>query len=194
MRYFADHGYESARIADIAAELGIAKGSVFQHFISKDGLFLETYKQALQALPSYLDVPDSVKEKGFFAVVRHRLQNSDHIRERHPSEYRVVVLGNYGSDLALKKRINRFVQEKDPMQLNALVRMGLDRGELRHDVDALLIASVLQSTLERFQDSLLMATEDPELFNHTRSDQSKAPEQHIDEFMRVLQDAIGNGA
>jgi hypothetical protein len=32
MRHFAEHGFESARISDIADELGIAKGSIFQHF------------------------------------------------------------------------------------------------------------------------------------------------------------------
>jgi AcrR family transcriptional regulator len=40
MRHFAEHGYQGARVEDIAAELGIAKGSVFQHFGSKAGLFL----------------------------------------------------------------------------------------------------------------------------------------------------------
>jgi AcrR family transcriptional regulator len=32
MRLFAEQGYHAARVGDIAAELGIAKGSIFQHF------------------------------------------------------------------------------------------------------------------------------------------------------------------
>jgi len=39
MAHFAEHGFHAARVGDIAAELGIAKGSIFQHFKSKDGLF-----------------------------------------------------------------------------------------------------------------------------------------------------------
>ena len=39
IRHFAERGYSAARVEDIAAQLGIAKGSVFQHFKSKDGLF-----------------------------------------------------------------------------------------------------------------------------------------------------------
>src|SRR3974377_1549028 len=61
MRHFAEHGYHSARVGDIAAELGIAKGSVFQHFGSKDGLFFEAYKKAVTGLPGYLEVPQQVK-------------------------------------------------------------------------------------------------------------------------------------
>jgi AcrR family transcriptional regulator len=46
MRHFAEHGYQGARVEDLARELGIAKGSIFQHFGSKAGLFLATYERA----------------------------------------------------------------------------------------------------------------------------------------------------
>src|SRR5271165_2807877 len=32
MRHFAENGYEAAHMGDMANQLGIAKGSVFQHF------------------------------------------------------------------------------------------------------------------------------------------------------------------
>jgi AcrR family transcriptional regulator len=60
MRHFADHGYQGARVEDIALELGIAKGSIFQHFGSKAGLFLAAYKRAVTSLPAWLDAPDAV--------------------------------------------------------------------------------------------------------------------------------------
>ena len=47
MRHFAEHGYQGARVEDLAREVGIAKGSIFQHFGSKAGLFLATYKRAV---------------------------------------------------------------------------------------------------------------------------------------------------
>src|SRR5271168_1018608 len=65
MRQFAEHGYHAARVGDMAAELGIAKGSVFQHFGSKDGLFFEVYKKAVHSFPSYLDAPADVQARGF---------------------------------------------------------------------------------------------------------------------------------
>jgi AcrR family transcriptional regulator len=49
MRHFAEQGYDAARVGDLAATLGIAKGSIFQHFGSKDGLFLEVYKKATRS-------------------------------------------------------------------------------------------------------------------------------------------------
>src|SRR3954451_4338841 len=78
MRHFAESGYQGARIEDMAAELQIAKGSVFQHYGSKAGLFLECYKRAVSMLPAWLDAPDDVKGDGFFAVVRHWLRRPPH--------------------------------------------------------------------------------------------------------------------
>ena len=48
-QHFAEHGYHAARVGDIAIALGIAKGSIFQHFGSKDGLFFEVYKRAVRS-------------------------------------------------------------------------------------------------------------------------------------------------
>src|SRR6202451_485967 len=70
MRHFAEQGYHAARVGDIAALLGIAKGSIFQHFGSKDGLFFEAYKKAVRSFPRYLDAPAEVRERGCFEVLR----------------------------------------------------------------------------------------------------------------------------
>jgi TetR/AcrR family transcriptional regulator len=191
IRYFAEHGYEAARVGDIAAELGIAKGSVFQHFGSKDGLFVEAYKESVGKLPGYLEAPDEVRGRGFFAVLRHRLENAGRIRDHHQVQYEVMLLGNYGSDMNIKKRIGRFIKQEDPLGLQAFVRMGLDRGELRSDVDPELIAGVVAATVERFQDALTMSETHPELFHCSGNGHGRGPAQRIDEFILVLRDAIG---
>src|SRR2546427_11416652 len=69
MQHFAEHGYNTARVGDIAAALGIAKGSIFQHFGSKDGLFFEVYKRAVRSFSKYLDAPPDVCATGFFDVL-----------------------------------------------------------------------------------------------------------------------------
>lgn len=190
MRHFAHHGYEAARVGDMASQLGIAKGSVFQHFGSKDGLFFEAYKAALRELPPYLDVPAEVQGKGFFAVVRYRLSLPAEYWERYQVPYRIVLLGNYGSDLNLKKRIAQFVATEDPLGTAAFVKMGIDRGEVRTDVDPGLITSLLECTFERMQDALLTAEPDRELF-HRIGQLNGNRDQLIDQFVTVLRGAIG---
>jgi AcrR family transcriptional regulator len=190
MNHFANHGYEAARVGDMASQLGIAKGSVFQHFGSKDGLFFEAYKSALRTLPPYLDVPADVKQAGFFAVVRYRLSLPVEFWKQYWVPYRVLVLGNYGSDLNVKKRIAHFVATEDPLGTAAFVKMGIERGEVRTDVDSVLITSILECTFERMQDFLLMSEPDRDLFHRT-GNFGGSREQLIDQFITVLQSAIG---
>src|SRR6476620_5584538 len=105
MRHFAERGYQAARIEDIASELSIAKGSVFQHFGSKEGLFLAAYQKAVASFSAYLDAPPAVIAKGFFGTLRYWLERTDRLVRENWVPYRVALLGNYGTDLRLRQEI-----------------------------------------------------------------------------------------
>ncbi|MGA8762921.1 MAG: helix-turn-helix domain-containing protein [Candidatus Sulfotelmatobacter sp.] len=190
MLQFAESGYDAARVADIAATLGIAKGSVFQHFGSKDGLFFEVYKRAVRSFPKYLDAPPEVRAAGFFEVLRYWLVRTEHLLRDDWIPYRISLLGNYGTDLVLKREINRFLIAEDPYGTVAFVRFGLERRELRKDMDVEMIVSILDWTMERFQDALLTAELDPGLFRK-RGEMPEKKEARIQQFLAVLQRAIG---
>ena len=190
MRHFAEQGYHAARVGDIAAELGIAKGSVFQHFGSKDGLFFEVYKKAVRCFPAYLDAPQEVRSKGFFEVLRFWLVKTEHLVHEDWIPYRISLLGNYGTDLTLKREINRFLMTEDPYGTVAFVKFGVQRGEVRSDLDLEMIVSILDWTLERFQDALLIEELDPGLFRR-QGEIGERKEARIHQFLDVLSRAIG---
>jgi TetR/AcrR family transcriptional regulator len=190
MQHFAEHGYHAARVGDIALGLGIAKGSVFQHFGSKDGLFFEVYKRAVRSFPKYLDAPPEVRAGGFFAVLHYWLTRTEHLLREDWIPYRIALLGNYGTDLNLRREINRFLITEDPYGTVLFVRFGLDRRELRKDMDVEMIVSVLDWTMERFQDALLTAELDPGLFRR-QGELAEKKEARIQQFLSVLQRAIG---
>src|SRR5436305_14495985 len=77
-QHFAEHGYHAARVGDIAIALGIAKGSIFQHFGSKDGLFFEVYKRSVRSFAKYLDAPAEIPQAEFFEVLRYWLVRTVH--------------------------------------------------------------------------------------------------------------------
>jgi AcrR family transcriptional regulator len=190
MQHFAEHGYQAARVGDIATALGIAKGSIFQHFGSKDGLFFEVYKRAVRSFPKYLDAPAEVKHRGFFDVLRYWLASTEHLLHEDWIPYRISLLGNYGTDLTLKREINRFLITEDPYGTVAFVRFGLERRQLRKDVDVEMIVSILDWTVERFQDALLTAEFDPGLFRR-QGEMPEKKEARIQQFLDLLQRAIG---
>src|SRR5271168_738002 len=193
MRQFAEQGYDAARVGDLAAMLGIAKGSIFQHFGTKDGLFFEVYKKAVRSFPRYLDAPAEGCGSGFFEVLRYWLARTEHLVHEDWIPYRVSLLGNYGTNLALKREINRFMQAEDPYGTVAFVRFGSQRGEVRSDLDQEMIVSILDWTIERFQDALLTEELDPGLFRRQGGPAEKK-EARIAQFLDVLKRAIGAGS
>ena len=189
MRAFAERGYHATRIEDIASELSIAKGSVFQHFGSKEGLFLAGFKKAVASFPAWLDAPPEIVAKGFFAILRYWLERTDRLVRENWIPYRISLLGNYGTDLKLRQEINRFMRDQDPYGTAAFVRLGAERGEIRADVDQAMIVSMLEWTVERFQDALLVEELDPGLFS--RSGNRSETATRIEQFLELLVGAIG---
>jgi TetR/AcrR family transcriptional regulator len=192
-QHFAEHGYHAARVGDIAVALGIAKGSIFQHFGSKDGLFFEVYKRAVRSFAKYLEVPADIRQDGFFEVLRYWLVRTEHLVHEDWIPYRISLLGNYGTDFVLKREINRFLISEDPYGTVSFVRFGLERGELRKDIDIEMIVSIIDWMMERFQDALLTAELDPGLFRR-QGELAEKKEARIHQFLDVLQRAIGVAA
>ena len=190
IRHFADRGYSAARVEDIAAQLGIAKGSVFQHFKSKDGLFFEAYKKAVMSFPKYLQVPDDLQQRGFFEVLHYWLGRTEYMVRDNLASYRIYLVGNYGTDLALRREINRFLVTEDPYGWRDFVNFGVQRGDLRSDLDVDMMGSILEWTMDRFQDALLTEELDPGLFRKTGPVPEKK-EARIEQFLELLRRAIG---
>jgi TetR/AcrR family transcriptional regulator len=189
MRRFAERGYHDTRIEDVARELSIAKGSVFQHFGTKEGLFLAGYQKAVRSFPAWLDAPGEVVARGFFATLRYWLERTDRLVREDWIPYRIALLGNYGTDLKLRQEINRFLRDNDPYGTAAFVRLGVERGEVRSDVDAAMIVSILEWTVERFQDALLTEELDPGLFSR-QGNRAEKTAARIDQFLDLLAGAI----
>ncbi len=190
LRHFAEFGFAGTRIEDIAKELDVAKGLIFQYFGTKDGLFLETYKRAVRSFPSYLQAPAEVQQKGFFETLRYWLTRTEHLIGEDWAPYRVSLLGNYAANLDLKREITRFLAREDPYGTVAFVKWGTERREVRDDFDLELIVSVLDWTMERFQDALLTQELDPGLFRR-RTELPEHKERRIEQFLGILRGAIG---
>src|SRR4029078_10226287 len=84
MQHFAEHGFRAARVEDIAHEGGIAKGTVFLDFGSKEALFLAAYQRAVRLLPAWLDAPAEIVEQGFWATLDWWLGGTEEVGTSDP--------------------------------------------------------------------------------------------------------------
>lgn len=186
MSHFAEHGYRGGRVEDIANEVGVAKGTVFLDFSSKEGLFLATYQRAVSMLPAWLDAPADVVEQGFWATLDWWLERTEELGEQDPVPNRVAMIGRYDTGLGLRRPIDRFMRSEDPYGTLEFVEFGVQRGEVRDDVDVEMIASMLDWVAERFQDALVSEDLDPGLI-HRRPERRSM---RIKEFVEVLRGGI----
>lgn len=193
MRHFARDGYQGARVEDIANELGIAKGSIFQYFGSKAGLFMEAYRRAVTSLPAWLDAPTNVLDEGFFATVLYWLERTEHLVHEDLVPYRVSLIGSYGTDLSLKREINRWLVSEDPYGTLEFVEFGIAKGEVRDDVDLELIVSMVDWLADSLQNALVTEELDPGLFHRWRN-QPERQRLRVRQFTEVLRSAIGKQA
>ncbi|HEY1643412.1 MAG TPA: helix-turn-helix domain-containing protein [Streptosporangiaceae bacterium] len=193
MEQFAAHGYEGARVEMIAAAAGVAKGSVFGYFTSKAGLFLAAYQAAASSFSRYLDAPDEVQQGGFFAILTYWLEHTPHLIQEDWVPYRVTLLGNYCSDLQLKRWITQYLMREDPYGTRALVQFGIERGEVRTDIDAAMIVSMVDWLMDRCQDAIVTEELDPGLFGfHTQPPETR--NLRVRQFVELLRGAVGSGS
>ena len=190
MQHFAERGYDGVRIEEIAREAGVAKGAVFGYFTSKAGLFLAAYQAAARSFSTYLEASPEVREQGFFAVITHWLLRTPHLIREDWVPYRVTLLGNYCSSLQLRREITQFLLREDPYGTRAFVQFGVDRGEIRRDIDMRMVVSLVDWLMDRFQDAAVTEELDPGLFG------SAAPsppmrDVRVQEFVELLRSAIG---
>ena len=186
MRHFAEHGYRGGRVEDIANEVGVAKGTVFLDFTSKEELFLAAYRRAVSSLPAWLDAPENVVETGFWATLDWWLERTEELGLKDWVANRVAMIGRYDAGLVLRRPIDRFMRSEDPYGTLEFVEFGVRRGEVRSDVDVEMLASMLDWVAERFQDALVSEDLDPGLIHRTPERRSM----RIREFVEVLRGGI----
>jgi AcrR family transcriptional regulator len=188
MRHFAEQGYRGAHVEEIAHEVGVAKGTVFLDFGSKEGLFLAAYQRAVQMLPAWLDAPADVVDRGFWTTLDWWLQSTEEFVESDPVPNRLAMVGRYDTGLRLRRPIDRFMRSEDPYGTLEFVEFGVRSGEIRDDVDVEMIASMIDWLAQRFQDALVSEDLDPGLI-HRRPERRNM---RIKEFVEILRSGIAS--
>jgi TetR/AcrR family fatty acid metabolism transcriptional regulator len=144
VRVFARNGYHTSRVADVAAEAGVAHGLVYHYFPSKaallEAVFQETWQGLLEELRRLEGSGDSAREqlRKVAAIVLRTWR-------RDPDLIRVLV-----------REVARSPQLQDQAEavgdvlgvIERIVSRGQAAGELRSDLDARLSAWIVWGALE----------------------------------------------
>lgn len=130
-RLLASRGYELMSMDDIAAEVGIAKGSLYRHFESKEALaaavmvrLLERTHEALAALPAGLSARDKLAQLLRWTLAERLAGGVPHLPSTSPA-LRDSLLAN-GAYMDRLMALSEAV--------GSLIRQARRDGELRTDM------------------------------------------------------------
>ena len=144
VRVFAQKGYHTCRVGDIAEEAGVAHGLLYHYFSSKEELletvFRDTWTLMLEAVKGVEASDDPAREqlrKVGAIVLRSWRDQPDVIRVL----VREVTRSSY-----LQERIEEI--EEAMQALERIIKRGQDEGEFRPEIDPRLAAVIFYGALE----------------------------------------------
>ena len=148
---FAENGYKGASMNALVKRAGISKGAIFKYFRTKKGLFAFVYNTALQHVKAYLRaVRDGSTDENFFVRLEKVMFGGIRFIQGNEALSRIYYRIAYTDDSPYKNEILEELNGESIRFLSALIENGVQRGEIRPDIDAETGAFILQSILDRF--------------------------------------------
>ncbi|MDJ0665782.1 MAG: TetR/AcrR family transcriptional regulator [Desulfobacterales bacterium] len=152
---FSENGYRKTSINTIVGRLGIAKGSIFQYFKDKEGLFLFIFNLSLEKVKDHLrTVRDQTRDQDLFVRLEKTLQAGVDFIQTHPLVYRLYLRVMFESHIPCRQEILASIRGYSHDFLKALVMTAHARGELRDDIQPDVAAFILDSVLDRYLQAL----------------------------------------
>jgi TetR/AcrR family transcriptional regulator len=187
---FASHGFRQASVNRMVQKLGIAKGSMFQYFGTKEGLFHLVFDHAVELVRRSLrQVKQATAETDFFERIRRSLIAGVHFIDQHPTIYRIYLKMIFQEDFPLRAEFLQQVHLFSAEYLKPLVESGIASGNLRRDLDVGATVFFLDALMDRFLQAYCVS------FLDAGSGLYQAPpremDQRVEEFIQLIKRGMG---
>lgn len=148
---FADNGFQGASMNRLAARLGIAKGSLFKYFGSKERLFGAVFSGAVSSFAAYLrQARQETKGRPLASRLERLLVVGTDFVRTHPNIYRIYLKMLFNEDVPLRGVFLTQVRALSSKFLTPIVTEAKAAGELPQGLDPALAVFLLDAVLDRF--------------------------------------------
>lgn len=186
---FAGKGYAAASLNSVVATAGIAKGSLFNYFSSKEGLFLYLYRMAVEEIRDYLrGVREQSREENLFDRLRLLFHAGIRFTRQHPLLARIYFRVLHTADAPRRTRLLRELHSESLNFLEKLLADGVAKGEVRADLNLPQAAFLVESVLNRFLQAQYLSNLGPESL-----DQKWHDEDRMEDWISGLVEMLRNG-
>jgi TetR/AcrR family transcriptional regulator len=185
---FADRGYQAASLNRLVAQAGIAKGSLYQYFPNKEGIFRHIFQYALGMVRRTLTtVKEETLEQSFFTRLEQSLLAGVRFLREHPRVFSLYLKIQFDRNVPFREELLAAVRRHATEYFGSLVRRARSRGELRIGVSQDAALFLLDAVFDRFLQAVAVPALDMSLGLH------QAPEEVIRKRVRELMDLLREG-
>jgi AcrR family transcriptional regulator len=162
---FAARGLEEAKVEDIAAAAGLAKGSFYLHFESKDQAFrqlieavLTRMKAKVEAIPERFASPEQTFEELLASVLEH---DADLFEFLWTNRALMQMLLEGGQCAAYRHLVECFYEEA-ANKTRRILQLGVESGIYRGDLDVEVATAFISGAYDHLARQTVRAQERPD--------------------------------
>ena len=186
---FAAYGYHQASINRLVNKLGIAKGSIFQYFGSKQGLFDHVFAQAKDVVSQHLrSIRNHTRNQDFFTRLAAILTSGLAFVREHPGLYRMYMHVLRDEHLPGRAAYLQQVRSASRAYLSGLVDQGVANRELDPDLPRAWAVLFLDALLDRF----FQAMSEPGQEDRSQDIPPGPDQEHIQALIRFIRKGLGH--
>ncbi len=137
MKLFADKGYDATSIEEITATVGVAKGTLYYHFSSKEEIFSFLIEEGVKLLKNSISIKTD-KLKNSVDKIRAIVLIQIKVLFKYESFITIILSQIWGNDersQLCKKYVFEYIQ-----MIEEIVKDGIEKGEII-EADSNVIAS-----------------------------------------------------
>ncbi|RJR46086.1 MAG: TetR/AcrR family transcriptional regulator [Deltaproteobacteria bacterium] len=185
---FADQGYHQASLNRLVAKAGIAKGSLYQYFPNKEGIFRHIFELALNLVRRTLvAVKESTENDNLFIRLEKSLQAGVRFLQEHPRIYSLYLKIQFDRQTPFRQELLAAVRRHASEYFGSLITRAKARGELRPGVSEPAALFLLDAVFDRFLQAAAVPYLDVTFNLH------QAPEEAVNRRIRELIDLLKEG-
>ncbi len=186
---FAERGYQAASLNRMVAQAGIAKGSLYQYFPNKEGIFSYIFQYALKLVRHTLTtVKEETLEENFFLRLEKSLLAGVTFSREHPRIFSLYLKIQFDKNVPFREEFLAAVRRHATEYFASLVRRARSRGELRPGVHQDAVLFLLDAVFDRFLQAAAVPALDVTLDLHRASEE--AIHRHIRDLVSLLREGL----
>ena len=128
MKLFAEKGYDATSIEEITATVGVAKGTLYYHFSSKEEIFNFLIEEGIKLLQNSVDIK-TAKHNNYIDKIKAIVLIQIKIVAKYENIITIILSQFWGTEQRNKKCQNLVYEYIG--QIEKIVQEGIEKGEIK---------------------------------------------------------------